>query len=312
MGFNDYCAAHLNQYAELELLFSRNGDAIGFNESFRAGRNSFNEGLRKCYEYRDTANGSTKGFTKTKNDCKRISSISASSVSGKGRSYAITIRDTELEEKMSRWTKRFLWKSNDGDFAGLVQNIYDELVAFTESDAELSADYFTAEELENMVNDMDDYTKKLNLYKNAMSEINTAKKDFKKKQIPIMEEHIRFLEGFLIDLEVVHPDFVKQFKKIVAKIIKARKRNQGVSAEMVDDETGVAIVLKGELKMVNYTVGKKPKESFTNNMGGIPLLKLKAGSWDGVFSAKGYEDVHIVIKVEPRKVTILKVRMMRV
>jgi len=162
MALNDKSTAHLIQYAELELLFENNTDAVAFNAEFGARRVLYGDGMVECYRLRDAANASTAGFTKAKNLAKKNCSISASAITGKGVSYAIKIGDTELEGRMNVWSKNFLYKSNDPDFAGVIQNIYTTLSALIVSDPTGTLHFFTALQVDAMQEDKLSFTGKLN------------------------------------------------------------------------------------------------------------------------------------------------------
>ena len=310
MALSNISKSHLDQYARLELLFSNNAGAVSDITAFSDRRNAFGKSMLVCYGYRDTANGTTKGFTKAKNAAKKTSSDSASNITGKAVSYAITVKNVDLKDKVNQWTQNFLYKTNDPDYAGVIQKIDDLLFPYTASDPTGTADYFTPSQLADMKKDSDAYETTLNLYNNALSVINIWKSNFKIIQIPVMKLHIVFFDGFMSDLAVDYAGFVSQYKVIIEKLDVLGKRNQGVEALMVYDVDGKVIALVGELNMVNYPVTKKPKKARTNSNGEIPLMKLKVGTWDAVFKAPGCIDQPVTIKVEAKKVTSLIIRMM--
>jgi hypothetical protein len=309
MALNDKSTAHLLQYAELELLFVNNPDAVAFNAEFGARRVKYGEGMVECYRLRDAANASTAGFTKAKKLAKKVSSKSASAITSKGISYAIKIEDVELEGQMTKWSNSFLYNSNDPDFAGVIQNIYTTLSAFVVSDPTGTLHFFTALQLDAMQEDKLSFTGKLNLYKNALSAINTAKGNFTVTQIPVMDAHIKFLEGFLTDIAVDFADFVTEFKTIVKKLSVIGKRNQGASAAMTYAATGNPVVLVGQLRITNYPAVKVPKIINTNSMGIIDLLQLKIGVWDGVFSAPDCQDQEVTVTVKTKKIVHFEIAM---
>ncbi len=232
MALNQISLAHLTQYTELELLFNDNPTAVASNAAFAARRVLYGNSLNQAYDYRDSANATTAGFTTAKKGAKKTSSKSAGGITGKGESYAIFKNNIELREQMQEWSQAFLYKTNDPDYAGVIQNIYDLLTPFITSDPTGTPDYFTALQLTSMLSDKTAFTGKLNKFKAAKLNIDTAKSDFKTIQIPEMKEHITFFEGFLTDLEFAFPDFVSEFKAIVEKLNIIGRRHQGVTAIM--------------------------------------------------------------------------------
>ena len=275
MALNHIITSKLNQYTLLEKLLKDNPAPVGSNPAFLARRVKFGSSLLDCFNYRDAANASTRGFTIAKKNAKKTSSTSASAISGKGTSYAILKGNTTLQAQMEAWSQSFLFTTKDPDYAGVIQNINDTLFPFIASDPIVSADFFTALQLTSMLNDKDAFVTKLNLYKAALDNINLAKRDFQLLQVPIMKEHITFLEGFLTDLSFTYPDFVSAFKIIVAKLDAVGKRNQGITATMYYLLSGIVIALVGTFEITNYPIVKIPKKGKTNAMGVIPLIKLK-------------------------------------
>ena len=309
MSLNHNSAAHLDQYAELQLLFTNNGVAVGAITSFSDRAAMFAESLKECYTLRDTANGSTEGFTTTKNKAKKTTSKAASAITGKGNSYGILTANTVLQGQMTQWTENYIYRTKDIDFAGAIENVYTTLNPFITSDPAGTPDYFTTPQLDAMQKLKDNYVSTLSQYKNALSTINVAKGNFTTLQIPIMEQHILFLEGFLDDLALTYPDFVTAFKDIIAKLASIGKRNQGASALMMYADGGKVINLVGQLQITNYPKVKVPKVINTNTNGVIELLQLKIGTWDGVFSAPNCIDQKVTIKVEIKKITAFIINM---
>ncbi len=303
MAFNDKSTARLNQYGELALLLNNNPDPVAMNDAFAGRKILFDGSLKTCYDYRDTANGSTKGFTKAKNTNKKTTSKSASAVTGKGNSYAITINDTDLAGKMTAWSQGALNYTNDPDFAGVIQKIYDELNPFVTSDPTGTAPYFTTPILDAVIKSKNIYVTSLGQFKSAVGIINTAKGNFVALSIPEMDTHIKFMQGFLTDIAVKYPDFVTQFKAIVQKLSIIGKRNQGMSAVMTYAADDKPINTVGEFLITNYPAIKHPKIIHTNTNGIIDLLQLKVGTWDGIFSAKGCIDQPVTVTVKAKKVT---------
>jgi hypothetical protein len=309
MGLSDKSTSHLNQYTLLEKLFIDNPTAVGSMPAFLARRVVYGTDLGICYGYRDGANASTSGFTSAKKIAKKASSVSAAAITGKGLSYAILKGNDTLKGKMEQWTESFLNKTNDNDFAGVITNINTALFPFIASDPVVSADFFTALQLTSMLNDKTTYVSKLNLYKAAKEAINLAKNNFKTISIADMKENITFLEGFLTDLSFTFSDFVESFKIIVAKLDVIGKRNQGITASMFYLVSGLPIVLNGTFEVTNYPVVKVPKKGTTNSMGLIPLIKLKIGTWNGVFKAPNCKDQEVTMVVTSKKVVDYIIKM---
>ena len=309
MALNDKSIARLNQYGELALLFNNNPDPVGMNTAFADRKILWDDTLKTCYSYRDTANTSTKGFTKTKNTDKKTTSKSAFAVTGKGLSYAITTNNTTLQGQMAQLTQNYIYRTNDPDFAGAIQNIYDKLNPFITSDPTGTEDYFTTPILDAVQKDKSFYELSLGQYKNAVGIINTAKGNFVAFSIPEMDKHITFMEGFLTDIAVSYPDFVTQVKAIVQKLSVIGKRNQGMSAVMTYAIDGKVINTVGEFRITNYPAIKHPKIIHTNTNGIIDLLQLKIGTWDGIFSAPGCIDQPVTVKVTSKKVTHFIIKM---
>ena len=309
MALNDTSTAHLNQYSDLELLFFENSDPVAMKTAFADRRIQFQSTLKICYSYRDTANTSTKGFTKAKNTAKKVNSKSASAITGKGNSYGIAVNNTQLSTMMTGWSDGFLRHLNDPDFAGVIQKICDTLTPYIATDPAGTAPYFTTVILDAVQSDKDVYVDSLGKYKNTVGIINTAKGSFVTTAIPAMDEHITFMEGFLTDIADKYPDFVTQFKAIVQKLSVIGKRNQGMSAVMTYAIDGKVINTVGEFRITNYPAIKHPKIIHTNTNGIIDLLQLKIGTWDGIFSTPGCIDQPVTVKVTSKKVTAFNIKM---
>ena len=309
MALNKISLAYLTHFTELDLLFINNTSAVAANGAFAGRRTFYGNSLQTGYNYRDAANGTTLGFTSAKNGAKKTSSKSAGGITGKGESYAITKNNVELKEQMEQWTQAFLYKTNDPDYAGVIQNIYDTLFPFIASDPTGTPDYFTALQLTSMQNDKTAFTGKLNKFKAAKSDIDTAKKDFKIAFIPEMKEHITFMEGFLTDLEFAFPDFVSEFRAIVEKVNVIGRRHQGITATMKYAESGEVINSIGTFEILNYPPVATPKKGKTNTMGEIPLIKLKIGTWHGVFKCPGCVDQPVTLVIASKHIVNLNIRM---
>jgi hypothetical protein len=232
---------------------------------------------------------------------------------GMGVSYAITKKDGGLQKLMMTYTYNKLYeKTNDPNLRSVVNNLYKKLFEITEIDPIVSADYFPVDELDAMVVDSILFDKKIPNYKLALYAINGAKANFYDLQIPIMEQHILFMEAFLSTINGSFPEFVTSFKRIVKKLREVGKRNQGSGAEMFDAITEEPIGLGGLMMMTNYIKVKKAKIGKTNSMGVFPLMHLRVGIWKLKFSFPGYVTQYVTITVTARRVVRLKLMMIPV
>jgi hypothetical protein len=309
-GLNHTSTSYYDQWKNLDQLFANNAGAVGAMPAFAARVGLWTGSMSLANGLATKANASLKGFTKTKNTAKKTASKTASVQAGKGASYAITKKNTTLEDQMTKLTLNFLNKeTNDPDLAGVIEGISTTLSPFIISDPIVSADYFTAVSLGAMGTDKITYTGKLGLYRNAFAVVGGAKIDFVAVQHPIMEEHIKFMEGFLDDLYTGYPDFVNAFRAIVKKLDDIGKRNQGVDANITKEGSGDPFGLGALLQITNYPPVKKAKIKSTNSMGVITLLKLKVGTWTVKITAPGYITQTVTIIVKAKKTVTLNIVM---
>lgn len=310
MPINDRGTSCLNQWTELSLLMIDNPDAIGMIGVFADRCGMWGDSMVDVDEYMAKVNRSTAGITDDKNRTKRDSATSGSTMSGMGVSYAITKKDVGLQKLMMTYTYNKLYeKTNDPNLRGVISNLYKRLFEITELDPIVSADYFTADDLDSMVVDSILFDKKIPNYKLALHAINGAKGNFYDLQIPIMETHILFMEAFLSTIYGSFPEFVNYFKRIVKKLREVGKRNQGVGAEMFDATTEEPTGLGGLMMMTNYYKVKKAKIGKTNSMGAFPLMHLRVGIWKVKFSFPGYVTQYVTITVKARRVVRLRILM---
>ncbi len=311
-GLNDRSTSYFNQWTELDLLFTNNETAVGsiivFGERYT---HSWLVDLVAAKGYNTKANASTAGITDGKNGAKKKVSTSGSGQSGKGRSYAITVKNDTLKAHMAKLTfSKLFHDTNDPDLAGVVKDIYDTLDAYVLSDPTGTLHYFTALTLSGMMVDSQSYTNELGKFKLANDAINVAKDNFDTISIPAMEETITFFEGFLNDLDLVYPDFVKAMRKILKKLDVLGKLNQGVQATMYAGTPDEVMGLGGLMAVTNYPPVKKAKIDKTNSMGGFPIMNMRVGKWIIKFSCPGYVTQTITVIVKARRKVTLNVVMM--
>ena len=314
-GLNDISASYYTQWSSINTLFnaSESSDAINSIEAVSDGIPLWDAAFEKATAYNNKANAGTTGITSAKNDAKKTASTSGSGQSGKGVSYSILTNAGELNKKMGKLTMSYLYsKTTDADFAGVIKSIDDSLRPYLTSDPVVAAKYFTLVSLDEMMGDKKAFVSSMGKYAGAIGAINGAKSDIIVIQKPIMDEQIKYFEGFMNDLYTKYPDFVNSFRAITKKLDTIGKRNQGLSVEMVDSVSGLPLGLGGIGAITNYPAVKKAKTEKTNTMGVLPLMNLKVGIWKTKFSFAGYITQYGTVTIAFRKVVSIKVLMVAV
>ena len=238
---------------------------------------------------------------------------SAASMSGKGVSFAMKIKDNELQLLMETYTFAYLfYEVPEYEIAGKIQAIYLGLEPFI-SNIE-SPPYFDALTLVAMQTLKDTYSGKLSKYTNAFLIIGNGSKDFNTIQIPIMEGHIKYFEGFLDDLFIDFPDFVNAFREIVKRLDLLGKKKQGVEPRMEDAETHEGLPFIGTMLFTNYSFKDPLKKIIltTDSLGNFPYRRLRVGKWTVKLTAVNYFTQMATITVTAKRTVIVTYSMVPV
>ncbi len=301
-GLSLNCTMHLNKWSKYVVLFARNTGAVNLRPVFKTQVTvNYTNNMVAIGLVADRANADVSGMTTAKDLAKKLVSDAFGAIDSNVYAFASINSLTTLKQQMKNSTGAKLLKEKDENLVSRCNNLNtlltDTLANYATADTFFSADDITAAML--LATDFDS---KLGVWAVAETDVNNAKLEFEFTWMPRMAELLVVLEGMLPGaIKTGFPRFVTSFISL-KKLVRAGVKDQGIMPTMADSVTGDLFILTGKMETLNYAYGVRQKVGMTDANGLFKLMKLKVGIWKIKFSAPGYEDQIIEIKVTAKKV----------
>ena len=311
-GLNLNCTNHFNKWDRYVILIANNNGAVVLRVPFKDEAVAFvNYMVVDVEGVANRANFDLSGMTDAKDLDKKNSSVALGDITSNALSFARQNNLTTLIAQMKNATASKLYKEKDENYVARCNNL-NTLLTGVLADYPGAVNYFTATQLATAMGIVEDFDGKLGAWAVAEADVNNAKMEFEMVWIPKMEASLKVMEGLLPgSIRTTFPTFASSFITL-RKLIKSGVRDQGVLATMEDSVTGALFINTGMMQTVNYVGTLTQKVGKTDSLGLFKLMRMKVGIWKIKFSAVGYVEQVIVVRVDRRKVVTVSVKMVAV
>ena len=302
---------HYDQWVGIDTLNSKNPTPVALRAVYKNRAAALTNDLGLVAGVAKRANADISGITGEKEDTKKTAAEMWGVITSNAFAFAEEKGMKDLKKQMLNATENKLYATKDENFVAKGGNL-NTLLTQVLADNTDAADYFTASDLSDAMDETTLFNTYLGTYKTAKADVDGAKKEFKTTWMPKMKTHIAVLEGLLNGaIKNKFPAFVISFLKL-KKLVNAGKRDQGMVPEMVDSVTKKPFVNIATFETVNYVKVKKQKLNKSDSKGLFGLMKLKVGDLTILFKVPGYVDQKIIVSVTAKEVTKLVVEMLAV
>ena len=307
------CTIHYNKWTKYGLLFTNNPTAVALRPVFKTEAVKFVGYLNnEVLAVNTRANADLTDITTAKVLAKQMASDALGMITSNCLSFAILKNLTILKGQMRNATSAKLMKEKDENFVGRSESLNEVLTGVLTDYPVDALDYFTAAQVTDAMNLVSDFEGKQGAWALADADVNNAKIEFELEWMPKMASSLMYLESLLPGtITSTYPTFASSFISL-KKLVRTGVKNQGVWPTMVDSLTGALFVKDGKMETVNYTGTMNQKVVMTDSLGLFKLMKLKIGIWKIRFSAPGYVEQVIEVKIDRRKVLVPSIKLVKV
>ena len=302
-GLNLNCTIHYNKWDKYVVLFAQNNPAVILRVPFKNEVVAFvNDMVVNVENVAQRANFDLDGMTNTKQLSKQAAAEAFGQITSNAKSFAISKNLTTLIAQMNNASSSKLFREKDENFVSRCNSLNDTLTDVITAYPVDAIAFFTATDLAAALLKSADFENKLGTWAVAETDKNNAKIEFEFQWMPKMNDALVFLEGMLPGaIKATFPAFAAAFISL-KKLIKVGVRDQGILPTIEDSVSGALLVNMAKMETLNYTGTQNQKVQLTGPLGLFKLMKLKIGVWQIRFSAPGYIDQIITVKIESKKV----------
>jgi len=313
MGLSLICTTHYNKWDKYVVLFGQNTAAVNLRTVFKNEVVYFVQTMVIDIEaVALRANADLSGITDAKVLAKQVASDALGVITSNAFSFASANNLTALKAQMRNATSSKLNHEKDENFISRCNSINGVLTQVLADYPLTAINFFTALQLSDAMLLVTDFENKLGVWAVAEADVNNAKIEFEFEWMPKMAASLLFLERLLPGaIRTTYPAFASSFISL-KKLVRVGVKDQGIHPTMQDSVTGDLFVNTGRMETLNYTGTLNQKVVITDDLGLFKLMKLRIGLWQIKFSAPGYVDQIITVRIERRKVMVFVVRLVKI